>query len=159
MSEQEYILKINSFSDKDEKESFIYPLILQSIDKDSFLNSEPTYEFHIFLELIEYWLNLNIDVKILSSIMKPNGKNDEIKRQKQLWLIKNNLDFLPQHFVLGSKLKKEFAVENSLLIDDFYKNIEQWHNINLKQYAILHTNINDTLRQLKNYRLLKNERY
>lgn len=90
--------------------------------------------------------------------MKPNNKNDEIKRQKQLWLIKYELDFLHQHYVVGSKFKQNFAKENSLLIDDFYKNIDQWHNPLLKKYAILHTNINDTLKQLKNYRLLKNER-
>lgn len=157
LSEKEYLLKVESFSDKDEKEKYVYPLILQSIERDSFLNAEPTKEFYIFLQLIDYWLTIDIEVKILSSVMKPNNKNDEIKRQKQLWLINNNLDFLPHHFVLGSKLKQNFATENSLLIDDFYKNIEQWHNPLLKRYAILHTNINDTLKQLKNYRLLKNE--
>ena len=71
---------------------------------------------------------------------------EEIVRQKQLWLINNDFNYIKANFVNGSKYKQNYANEHSLLIDDFDRNIQQWTDKNGK--AILHVNMETTLAEL-----------
>lgn len=150
-SEFENILK--SFNSRSDLNSYLIPKIIESVDSYSFRDALPTNEFSTFISLIDNWIDQGIDVQILSSSMNPNGKNDEIIRQKQLWLYQHNLDHLKQNFPQGSHLKTTYAKTNSLLIDDSITNIERWLNKELKYYAIHHTSILNTLQQLDNYGL------
>ena len=153
ITKQAFIDQLTSFKTKEEKENYIIPLILNSIDDESFIKSKPTKEFNQFLRLIEHWLNLGIDVQILSSTMQEHGRNNEIKRQKQIWLSQNGLDHIRANFVKGSKYKQDYADQNCLLIDDYKRTIDQWSAWE-GAVGIHHTDMITTLKQLKQLGLL-----
>jgi 5'(3')-deoxyribonucleotidase len=96
---------------------------------------------------IDYLNSLPIPVEILSSTARPDVHED-IKAQKIEWLKKFNISYKP-NLVPGKKHKQDYATEDSILIDDLDKNIEQW--IAAGGFGILHKNWVTTLAILKLY--------
>lgn len=152
LTEVEFMDKVLNFSTKEEKENFIYPLIIESIKEKGFVLAEPTDFYYTIFEYIPVWISKGIEVEILSSAMSSNTYNEEIVNQKLEWLKLNKLDFLPTNFPLGSKLKQNYAAPNILLIDDFKRNIEEWAAKDSP--VILHTSTETTIRILKYYGLM-----
>ena len=79
--------------------------------------------------------------KILST---PSYDNSS-KLGKRLW-IKNNIPGVKSHLVPRS-WKQKFANENSILIDDYKINIDEWRSKG--GIGILHTDVFSTIKQLK----------
>ena len=147
MSSKDFMLHIKSFNTKEEREGYIFPLIMQSVEEEAFIKASPLEPcFSKFKLLVDYWLDLGLNVEILSSGMHNPDTYKEIVRQKQLWLINNDFNYIKANFVNGSKYKQNYANEHSLLIDDFDRNIQQWTDKNGK--AILHVNMETTLAEL-----------
>lgn len=138
-------LKILTISGK--KEEFVYPLILEAIDKEAFKNAQPTHFLFVLNKLlIPYWKTLGIEIEILTSTMTVNPKRDQLVEQKEFWHQK----YLPElkiNFCDGSSKKQEWAKEGVLLIDDFGRTISQF----IKQggFGIHYTSLNETLNQLR----------
>ena len=65
---------------------------------------------------------------------------------KRLW-VKNNLPGIPL-ILASAKKKQNYSGRNKILIDDRPDNIEQWRSQG--GIGILHTNTQDTIKQLKN---------
>lgn len=147
LSSFEFDNVLNGFISKDEREAFIYPLILRGISQEAFIKAKPTDEFIIFYQLIRRLKAIGVNVEILSSGMSNPEHYDEIIRQKEIWLKAHNLDDIKANFVHGSKFKKDFARPDALLIDDFYRNISDWKSLNSP--AILHHNIHQTKNELE----------
>lgn len=152
ITEKEFLTKLKSFKTEKEKEDYIYPLIIKSVEAKGFILAKPTREIYQFKSLVEYWLNLGIRVEILSSCMQDEGLNTEIIRQKQIWLQNNNLGHLPANFPKGSKYKQLYAKERAVLIDDFDRNIEEWNNVP-GSIGIHHTTMSQTITKLKELKL------
>ena len=75
------------------------------------------------------------------------GKDKNSRVGKMKWLSKNTKVSRGNiHLVVRSD-KKSFAKGNNLLIDDYEKNIKEWENAGGQ--AILHTNTNKTISELK----------
>lgn len=150
----EFKNKLHNFQSKEERENYVYPLIIEGVGLDTFIKAPPTPEFKEFCALINHWSNLNINVEILSSAMSENCLNQEIIRQKQIWLDTHGLQLLPQNFPLGSKVKQEYAKPKCVLIDDFERNIIQWKEKVPTAIGIHHTCMSTTRKELKKYGLL-----
>ena len=71
--------------------------------------------------------------------------DDSSKLGKRLW-IKNNIPGVKSHLVPRSH-KQKFANENSILIDDYKINIDEWRAKG--GIGILHTDVFSTIKQLK----------
>lgn len=103
----------------------------------------------------DFWVNLkwtNDGKKLWNYIKKYNpeilsspSRKDESRVAKHDWVKKE----LPgTHLILRSPSnKKEFANENSILIDDRNSNIKDWNNAG--GIGILHTSAEDTIKELK----------
>ena len=147
MSSKDFNKYITSFATREEREGYIFPLIMQSVEEEAFIKASPLIPcFSKFKLLVDYWLDLGLNVEILSSGMHNPDTYKEIVRQKQIWLINNDFNYIKANFVNGSKYKQNYANEHSLLIDDFDRNIQQWTDKNGK--AILHVNMETTLAEL-----------
>lgn len=147
MTSKDFNKHITSFATREEREKYIFPLIISSVEEEAFIKASPLEPcFTKFKLLVDYWLDLGLNVEILSSGMHNPDTYKEIVRQKQLWLINNDFNYIKANFVNGSKYKQNYANEHSLLIDDFDRNIQQWTDKNGK--AILHINMETTLTEL-----------
>jgi len=147
ITKQAFIDQLTSFKTKEEKENYIFPLIMQSVEEEAFIKASPLAPcFSKFKLLVDYGLDLGLNVEILSSGMHNPDTYKEIVRQKQIWLTNNDFNYIKANFVNGSKYKQNYANEHSLLIDDFDRNIQQWTDKNGK--AILHVNMETTLAEL-----------
>jgi hypothetical protein len=84
-------------------------------------------------------------VEILSS---SGGEkyHQEVTTQKMIWLLKNGIDYKP-NIVSGRKLKREWADENSILIDDTEDVIDSFNEAG--GIGILHKDVEVTLERLK----------
>ena len=67
-------------------------------------------------ELLKFVLTLDIPIEILSS-SGGRSHHEEVKRQKKVWLEKQQLDF-PTNIVPGRALKADYAKPDIILIDD-----------------------------------------
>jgi len=153
LTTEQFNEELKNCTTKGTKEAFIIPLILQSIKTKGFELAPPTDFYKVVVEqLLPACKNKNINVQILSSAMSPNNHNSDIVQQKIKWLKTHNLDHLQAHFPLGSKLKQTYATSDSLLIDDYERNVTQW--IEKQGVAILHTNVETTLLELNKYGIL-----
>jgi len=65
---------------------------------------------------LKYIVSLDIPIEILSS-SGGQKHHDEVKRQKEVWLKKHNIDF-KANIVPGRKLKSNYAKPDIILIDD-----------------------------------------
>jgi TATA-binding protein-associated factor Taf7 len=99
------------------------------------------------LMLINYLRSLHIPTEILSSTSSEK-RDPEIRKQKMEWLEKHGIPF-PVNLVPGKRFKKDFANENSLLIDDTAQNIDQWRKEG--GIGILHSDAITTIGILKMY--------
>lgn len=86
-----------------------------------------------------------VKIEILSST---GGINfyDEIREQKEQWLIDNNINYRA-NIVPGKKYKSMFAVAENVLIDDTKSVIDDFNNAG--GVGILHRNMEETLFFLK----------
>lgn len=100
------------------------------------------------VELLQFVFSLGdeVEIEILSS---SGGKkfHDAVSEQKTAWLDEHGLGNIKANFVPGRGLKKDFANENSVLIDDTQDVIEAFSRAGGK--AILHRDADETIRTLK----------
>jgi len=127
-------------------------------------NYEAMYGLDEFWDLINeigvrFWVGIKWlpdGIKLWRYIKKYNptllsapsrDKSSEIG--KRLWVKKH----LPgvKLILIQASLKKEYANSNSILIDDFHRNIEDWEES--EGIGILHRNYNNTIKQLKKLEL------
>ena len=78
-------------------------------------------------------------------ILSTPSWDDSSKLGKRLW-IKNNIPGVKSHLVPRSH-KQKFANENSILIDDYKINIDEWRSKG--GIGILHKDVFSTIKQLK----------
>lgn len=98
-------------------------------------------------DLWNFIINNFDDVEILTG--SPWGVvGQNAHKGKELWVARELGKYVVNH-KSGSR-KWEFANENTILVDDTPKVIEKWIN-NGKGIGILHTNTEDTIKQLKKY--------
>jgi hypothetical protein len=86
----------------------------------------------------------NQNVKILSS---PSKRKAAIKGKK-IWLKKNNIECE----AIFEEQKQKYANENSILIDDYEKNIQKWENAG--GIGILHKSTILTIKELTYYGII-----
>ncbi len=124
---------------------YIVDRIQAHLGKGCFIHTPPTTEFYLFKQHIELWIKERYHVEILSSATKQTHLYDEICRQKTAWLENHGLGLLPRHYARGGKEKQKWAREDTLLIDDFHKNIGQFREAGGN--AIHHVSVIETLKQ------------
>ena len=97
--------------------------------------------------LVDFLKGLSVPTEILSSTSN-ESRHNEISEQKIEWLKNHHIDFKP-NLVPGKRLKKAYANETTILIDDTPQNIDQWR----KQggIGILYDNVTTTIGILKMY--------
>jgi len=97
--------------------------------------------------LVDFLKGLSVPTEILSSTSN-ESRHNEISEQKIEWLKNHHIDFKP-NLVPGKRLKKAYANETTILIDDTPQNIDQWR----KQggIGILYDNVTTTIGILKIY--------
>jgi 5'(3')-deoxyribonucleotidase len=97
----------------------------------------------------DLWNSINIYRPILLSAAARGNYtvNENVKNGKLDW-IKNNLglDFSKNAIICHRKEKKLYSNNNSILIDDFEKNIEEWEENG--GIGILHKSSSDTIKKL-----------
>ena len=99
-------------------------------------------------DLLEYVTSLKkIELRILTSTAGYEF-HYEITKQKVKWVTDRNID-IPVITVPGKRFKKLWANENSLLVDDTAKNIDDFFNNGGN--AILHVSAEDTIKKMKEY--------
>lgn len=103
----------------------------------------------------DFWINLqwtkdghklwNYIKKYKPEILSSPSRKDESRVAKHDWV---NKELPGTHLILRSPSnKKEFANENSILIDDRDTNIKNWNDAG--GIGILHKSADDTIKQLK----------
>jgi hypothetical protein len=88
-----------------------------------------------------------IVTEILSSTASPK-RHDDIKAQKEEWLLKHGVTF-KQNFGPGKQLKPQFAEHDALIIDDTVSVIDGWRRAG--GLAIWHNNVASTMAMLKDW--------
>ena len=96
-------------------------------------------------ELLEFLRNASVPTEILSSTARPDS-HDSISKQKEIWLNSHGITF-KRNFVPGKQLKKEYAKEDTLIIDDTETVITDWRIAG--GHAIWHRDVPNTLAMLK----------
>lgn len=86
----------------------------------------------------------NVKVEILSSAGGPSNY-DEVKSQKVKWLKDHNITY-KVNIVTGRSKKKEYANENTVLIDDTADVVDSFNSAG--GHAILHKDVTKTVEQL-----------
>jgi hypothetical protein len=96
-------------------------------------------------ELYNFVSKLPVRLEILSST---GGIpfHSEVSEQKSLWLKNQGID-IPKNFVPGRKVKKYYAFQGNLLIDDTPDVVEAFNDAG--GIAILHKDVNETISKLK----------
>jgi hypothetical protein len=98
-------------------------------------------------ELLEFLRNAPVPTEILSSTARPD-RHESISKQKEIWLNSHGITF-KRNFVPGKQLKKEYAKEDTLIIDDTETVITDWRIAG--GHAIWHRDVPNTLAMLKLY--------
>ena len=96
-------------------------------------------------ELLEFLRNSPVPTEILSSTARADS-HDSISKQKEIWLNSHGITF-KRNFVPGKQLKKEYAREDTLIIDDTESVITDWRISG--GHAIWHRDVPNTLAMLK----------
>ena len=94
--------------------------------------------------LLHYLRGVRIPIEMLTSTGSKRDQK-EVARQKQIWLDKHRIDY-PANFVPGKSLKKTFADEESIIIDDTDSVIRDWRKAG--GIGIWHKDANSTILQL-----------
>jgi len=98
-------------------------------------------------ELLEFLRNAPVPTEILSSTARQDS-HENISKQKEIWLNSHGITF-KRNFVPGKQLKKEYAREDTLIIDDTESVITDWRIAG--GHAIWHRDVPNTLAMLKLY--------
>lgn len=96
-------------------------------------------------ELLEFLRNSPVPTEILSSTARQDS-HENISKQKEIWLNSHGITF-KRNFVPGKQLKKEYAKEDTLIIDDTESVITDWRIAG--GHAIWHRDVPNTLAMLK----------
>ena len=96
-------------------------------------------------ELLSFVRELDVNLEILSSSGGP-GRHGDVVRQKHSWLEKHNIPY-KRNIVPGARYKKDYASEETLLIDDTERNITSF--LGAGGHAILHVSAEDTISKLE----------
>ena len=129
------------------RNEFVFPLIHEAIKRNLFLKAKPTLFLTALKDLlIPYWKHLGIEVEILSSTMKDNEQRESLHQQKLAWCAQH-LPNIKVNLVAGASLKKEYAEEGTLLIDDSYKNVSEF--IANGGFGIHYHSLNETMELLR----------
>ena len=91
--------------------------------------------------LLHYLRGVRIPIEMLTYTGSKRDQK-EVARQKQIWLDKHRIDY-PANFVPGKSLKKTFADEESIIIDDTDSVIRDWRKVG--GMAIHHTDAHTTI--------------
>lgn len=87
------------------------------------------------------------DLFILTATPRPTGNLSTAAQDKKDWVSRHINKKIQVHTVLGGKNKGKFVQDsNSILIDDFPRNIDVWKASG--GIGVLHTSVDDTLDQL-----------
>lgn len=120
-------------------------LIKKHISNRPFIYAKPTKDFDKALNLMKILTEMGIDVEILSSCTN-QPESDDILIQKKEWLEKHLPYKFVSHFPKGGLNKYLWANENTVLIDDLPRNINEFRKH--KGHAILHENFDKTQTEL-----------
>lgn len=112
------------------------------VDNNVFLDAEMMPDAS---RLIDFVLNLNVEVEILSSLSYRDN-HEKVQRQKEQWLEKRGLFHLPRNFVRHKHEKALYAAQGHALIDDSWRCIEPFGKAG--GYGILHIDANTTINEL-----------
>lgn len=82
-------------------------------------------------------------------LLSAPSRDDSSKLGKRLW-VKRHLPGV-KLILTPAYMKREYANENSILIDDYHKNIREWEEEG--GIGIKHVSYNDTIKQLKKLEL------
>jgi hypothetical protein len=99
------------------------------------------------LELLSYLNSFDVPKEILSSTARPEN-HEMIAPQKQMWLLKHNIQY-KANFVPGKSLKYKYATPDSIIIDDTKSVIDDWNKAG--GIGILHRDAVSTIAMLKMY--------
>jgi len=99
------------------------------------------------LELLSYLNSFDVPKEILSSTARPEN-HEMIAPQKQMWLLKHNIQY-KANFVPGKSLKYKYATPDSIIIDDTKSVIDDWNKAG--GIGILHRDTVSTIAMLKMY--------
>jgi FMN phosphatase YigB (HAD superfamily) len=96
------------------------------------------------LELLEYLKDKDVEIEILSS---SGGEkyHDIVKADKIVWLCEHGIPYHP-NVVSSKRLKKNYANENAILIDDTLSNIEEFNEAG--GIGIYHKDVKKTIEEL-----------
>jgi hypothetical protein len=110
--------------------------------------SDEGYKFWAFLNWTKDGKELWKSIKKYTPIILSAPSQDPISLVgKKAW-VKSHIGN-PKAIYVPAKLKQEYADKNSILIDDYDKNINQWRGKG--GIGILHKNTKDTLKELNKY--------
>lgn len=149
-------LSMNDFKKKHDEINakggdYIMDCVEKYIGKGCFEWAEPMPDYHTGMALMYDLRNAGYRVEILSSASKRLHLYDRIVDQKRIWLDKYGLDSFHAHFAKGGSTKYKFATENSLLIDDWTKNCEQF--VDAGGHAIEHKNFKTTIKLMESFNI------
>lgn len=130
----------------DKNQSPVDIIVDKYLQEGLILNAPEMPEFDIFAEMIEWLENKNINVEFLSTTNNIENIN-LFKKHLEDWLFNKKL-FHKINYVVSSKDKKDYASENTLLIDDSKECISAFDK---KGHTIHHTNISRTIGAFKVY--------
>lgn len=109
-----------------------------------FATLEPMHDFGDATSFLER-IDDDYSIKILSSTAQIKYLK-EVTEQKERWLTEWKIDY-PAIFVPGKKLKRYYARQDRLLIDDTLSNVIEWRDFGGP--AILHTSWKQTINELQ----------
>lgn len=93
------------------------------------------------------------DLFILTAIPRPSDKLASAALDKKNWVARHINKNIPVQTVLGGKNKAKFVEDhNSILIDDYPRNINAWKAAG--GIGILHTSVDETLKELEWLKIL-----
>jgi hypothetical protein len=114
----------------------------------SFIDEENGVKFWVGMQWMkdgkELWEYIK---KYNPTLLSAPSRNNESRLGKRLW-VKNNLPGVKLILASASK-KQNYSGRNKVLIDDRKDNVDQWRSQG--GIGILHTNIQDTIKQLQAY--------
>lgn len=97
-------------------------------------------------DILEFVQMMRVPVEILSSAGGAKY-HSEVREQKLTWLKSKNIVTDSVNIVPGRRVKRFYAFSGNVLIDDTPDVIEEFNKYG--GIGILHTNVNDTINQLK----------
>lgn len=127
-------------------------LIRKHIDREPFVHCGRMDGFGDLVDWMNGWKTSGMRVMILSSATHDNTVYSRVAEQKQRWLDANGLGDFLAIYTHGGRDKALWAHPNSLLIDDYEKNVSRF--IDAGGHGIVHRGIDTTRDELVSFGLL-----